>query len=288
MRSRKFTKHFGLEVEDFDIKSLKTEKDWGDFLDLIYQNQLVVLRDQDLSPADIVRVNKKLGKPNAQVPRQYCLSDYPEIFVISNIVEDGRAIGSTSNGFGWHSDMIYGPTPTAFTGLYVVEACKQGGATVFANLYAAYEALSEDERQTLDKVGIEHSYAYTYTKRKNAPPLPEEAKRLYPDVVHPLVRAHPFTGRKGFFFGQLSARNVVGIDVDDAEFIERISKHMVSDEFTYQHTSRDRDLMIWDNRGLMHTATPYNFEKDRRLVYRIVTLDETMAVAGVETAPVPA
>jgi taurine dioxygenase len=274
MRTRSFTDHFGLEVEEFDIKSLRTDEEWKDFLDLIYKHQLLVLRDQQLSAAEVVAINKRLGTPNAQVPRQYCLDDYPEIFVISNIVENGRAIGSTSNGFGWHSDMIYGPTPTAITALYMVEACREGGGTIFANLYAAYEALPEEERRTLDKVGIEHSYQYTYTKRKNAPPLPEEAKRLYPDVVHPLVRAHPHTGRKGFFFGQLSARNVVGIDVDDREFIDRISEHMVSDRFTYKHFSRTNDLMLWDNRGLMHTATPYDFENDRRLVYRIVTIEE--------------
>jgi taurine dioxygenase len=280
MRSNKLTSHFGLEVEDFDIKSLATDQDWDGFLRMIYENQLLIVRDQDLTAADIVKINKRLGKPNVQVPKQYCLGDYPEIFVISNIIENGRAIGSTSNGFGWHSDMIYGPTPTALTALYMVEACKQGGATIFANLYAAYEALPQEEREMLDNVGIEHSYAYTYAKRKNAPPLPEEAKTLYPDVVHPLVRAHPYTGRKGFFFGQLSARNVVGIDTDDTAFIERISKHMVSDQFTYEHFSRDHDLMIWDNRGLMHTATPYDVKTDRRLVYRIVTLDETIASAA--------
>jgi taurine dioxygenase len=281
MGSRKFTEHFGLEIDEFDIKTLDTDKDWAEFLQLIYQNQLVVLRDQDLSPTDLVSINKRLGTPAAQLPRQYCLPDHPEIFVISNIVENGRALGSTSNGFGWHSDMIYGPIPTAITALYVVEACKQGGATIFANLYAAYEALPEDERRTLDKVGIAHSYEFTYKKRKNAPPLPEEAKRLYPDVVHPLVRAHPYTGRKGFFFGQLSARNVVGLDVDDAEFIDRLSKHMISDQFTYTHASRAGDLMIWDNRGLMHTATRYDFEKDRRLAYRIVTVEETVVAPAI-------
>jgi taurine dioxygenase len=281
MGSRKFTEHFGLEIDEFDIKALDTYKDWAEFLQLIYQNQLVVLRDQDLSPTDLVNINKRLGTPAAQLPRQYCLPEHPEIFVISNLVENGRALGSTSNGFGWHSDMIYGPIPTAITALYVVEACKQGGATIFANLYAAYEALPEDERRTLDKVGIEHSYEFTYKKRKNAPPLPEEAKRLYPDVVHPLVRAHPYTGRKGFFFGQLSARNVVGLDVDDAEFIDRLSKHMISDQFTYTHASRAGDLMIWDNRGLMHTATRYDFEKDRRLAYRIVTVEETVVAPAI-------
>jgi taurine dioxygenase len=276
MGTRKFTDHFGLEIDEFDIKDLKSDRDWSDFRELIHQNQLIVLRDQKLSPADIVGLNKRLGKPGAQLPRQYCLPDFEEIFVISNIVENGRPIGSTSNGFGWHSDMIYGPIPTAITALYIVEAPKEGGATIFADLYAAYEALPEDERRVLDKVEIEHSYEFTYKKRKNAPPLPEEAKRLYPDVIHPLVRAHPHTGRKGFFFGQLSARNVVGLDVDDAAFIERLSKHMISDQFTYTHASRSGDLMIWDNRGLMHTATPYDFEKDRRLAYRIVTVDETV------------
>jgi alpha-ketoglutarate-dependent taurine dioxygenase len=95
------------------------------------------------------------------------------------------------------------------------------------------------------------------------------------------VRAHPYTGRKGFFFGQLSARNVVGLDVDDAEFIDRLSKHMISDQFTYTHASRAGDLMIWDNRGLMHTATRYDFEKDRRLAYRIVTVEETVVAPAI-------
>ncbi|MGA7803320.1 TauD/TfdA dioxygenase family protein [Bradyrhizobium sp.] len=103
-----------------------------------------------LSPADPVGINKRLGQPNEQLPRQYCLPGYPEIFVISNIIENGRALGRTSNGFGWHSDMIYGPIATALTALYIVEACKEGGANIFANLYAAYEALPEQERRALE------------------------------------------------------------------------------------------------------------------------------------------
>lgn len=270
MKTAPLSPSFGLEIRDLKLQSLT---DWGEFIALLHRWQVLVVRDQELSFAELVTINRHLGEPDPQFPVDFRLSDHPEIFVISNLTKDGKPIGSTSNGRDWHTDAIYAQHPNAFTMLYTVESPGSGGATLFASMFAAYDALPDEKKRSLEPLECVHSYYYAYSRRPNAPPMTErELRTLFPDVRHPLVRTHPATGRKGLFLGKTTTIGVEGPDGPlDRSIVDELIAYGTGPRFTYAHSARPGDFIIWDNVGLMHTATDYDFRGDRRLVYRMLT-----------------
>ena len=115
---------------------------------------------------------------------------------------------------------------------------------------------------------VVHSFEELYRGRK-AQPRDEERGR-WPDVVHPLVRAHPVTGREGYYIGFGDVREVAGLPREDGlALIKRLADEATRPERVYRHRWRPGDVVVWDNRGVLHAATPYDKEGDHRLVWRI-------------------
>jgi taurine dioxygenase len=264
----------GAEINSFDVKRIGVDIDTAEVQKLLYEHQLLCFRDQDLQPADLVRFTSLFGPPDPHVLQQYTLPDYPQIFVISNIVENGRPLGSTMDGFGWHTDLTYLPLPAAYTILYGLEVPPEGAETLFASMYKAYDALEEAEKRRLRPLKGVFSYLKLYGMRKNAPPLTSEQRARTPDVVHPLVRVHPHSGREGMYVNRDDCIGVEGMNLDEGiALIQRLFDFTVQN-FAYTHRWRVRDLLIWDNRGALHAATPYDMERHRRLVYRTTVQGE--------------
>jgi taurine dioxygenase len=268
---------FGLEILGLRLQSLRSPAEWDEFKALLHEAQVLVVRDQQLSFDELKQVNRQLGEPDSQYPPEYRLDGHPEIFVISNLVENGRRVGSTTNGRDWHTDAIYADRPNAFTMLYTVEAPRAGGATMFANMYDAYEALPESTRNQLQGLRCRHSYVQAYGLRRGERPQfsDEQLRALFPDVAHPIVRTHPVTGRKGLYIGRTTAVGIEGSegrnDEKDRGLIDELLAHAVQPRFTLAHHARPGDFIVWDNAGLMHTATAYDEVNDRRRVYRMLT-----------------
>jgi len=275
METAKLSPTFGLEIAGLALQDLTSVEDRSSFTDLLHRNQLVVVRDQKLSAPQLVEIVNWLGVSEPSYPADFLHPQHPEIFIISNMMENGRPIGSTSNGFGWHTDSIYAERPAAYTMLYNIKSPTKGGETLFANTCAAYEALPEEKRIILDGLRCTHSYQYNYSLRRNAPPMTEELKRKFPDVQHPLVRTHPLTKRRGLFLGKTTTVAVDGPDgAADISLIDELVTFATSHQFFYAHQARPSDFVIWDNTGLMHSATEYDLKGEERLVHRMMTLGE--------------
>lgn len=272
MHGKRITDHMGFEIDDVDLQSLTSPESRQEFIALVRKNLVVIVRNQKLTMAEFAAIGNWLGEPELGYPADYRLTEYPEIFTISNLREGETQIGSTTNGMGWHTDGIYTPAPITFTMLYTVESPRVGGHTLFADMYAAYESLSESTKQRLEDVYCLHSYEHQYTRRPNAPPMTEEMKRRFPDVRRALVKAHSATGRRGLY---LTAGTVVAVEGPngpvDKGIVDELIEHATSERFVYRHKGEPGDFIIWDNEGTMHTATPYDFQSERRLVYRIMT-----------------
>ena len=234
----------------------------------VFEHQLLCFRDQQLTPQELLDFTGLFGKPDPHVLQQFALPDFPDIVVLSNIIENGRSLGNRKEGFGWHTDLTYMAQPAAYTILYALEVPPEGGDTLFASLYEAYDTLDEGEKQRLRPLNGRYSYIELYNKRDHAEPLSEAQRARTPDVSHPLVRVHPETGREGMY---LNLDDCIGIDGggdgDGLALVKRLFDYTI-DNFQYRHRWRPRDLLIWDNRGALHTATPYDMERHRRLVYR--------------------
>ncbi len=274
----------GAEVTGFDVRDIATDAEFQAVLDHLHRHDLLVFRDQDLSPADLIAFSRRFGTLQTHVLNQFLLAGHPEIYVISNVVEDGRPIGNVREGFAWHTDLTYMAAPTAYTILYGLEVPEVGGDTLFASMYAAYDALAPATRTEIQDWRTIRSYRKMYSERTGVSPLTEAQQRRTPDVDHPVLRRHPATRRISLFIGTDDVAGVVGMDNPAGlERIARLADHALQDRFRYRHRWRPRDLVVWDNRGTMHTATSYDVERYRRIVYR-TSVEGEIPIGGGDNA----
>ena len=170
----------------------------------------------------------------------------PEIFVISNVSENGEPIGALGSGeLTFHSDLSYMPRPGSFSILYAVEVPDEGGNTQWANAYAAYDALPVELQKKLLPLKAIHRHG-------------EDAQNPEVPAVHPLVRTHPETKRRATFVSPQFTRSIVGLACDESEaLLTRVLEHVMRPEFVWTHQWRVGDLVMWDNRCTMHRREPF-------------------------------
>jgi taurine dioxygenase len=263
-----FDAPLGAEVAGFDPRKLAAA-DFDALIGALATHGVLVLRDPPLTPADLVAFSRRFGELEYHVLDQYWLPEQPEVYVISNIVENGKPIGNPREGFGWHTDLSYMPLPTAYTFLYGIEVPETGADTEFCTVYPATEMLEPALRARLDTMTVRHSYAMLHASRPWAPPLTDSQKARSPDVFHPMMRSHPVTGKKGIYLGGTTVS--LPLDMDEAEgraLIDALFERATRPEHVYAHKWRQHDLVFWDNRFVMHTATEYDRERQRRLIHR--------------------
>lgn len=263
------TPFFGAQISGYDVKGIRSESDVKALARLLAEKQVVVFKDQDLGPDDVLAFTNLFGTPDPHVLAQFSLPGYRDIYVLSNIVEDGRPIGNRQEGFGWHTDLSYRPNPAAYTMLYALEVPATGGETWFASMQCFYDAMPEEEKATLRPLAVKWNYERMYSLRENVPPLTDEQRAQTPEVTQPLVRIHPVSGRESLYTSRDGCAGVQGMpEADGIALIRGLVERIVDSPFRYAHRWEARDLVIWDNRGLIHTATDYDMDNDRRLVYR--------------------
>jgi len=219
-------------------------------------HQLLVFRDQKLTKAQQVAFTEQFGTLERHTKRNKGDDDMPLVHIVSNLDAEGKPSG-TVNSTQWHSDKSFRPAPSMATILHAVTLPPDGGDTCFVNMYAAYDALPEDEKAALDGVRVVHSWELS---RENiGRVMSEEEIRDAPPMVHPLARVHPETGRKALFLG-MHASHFEGRPMEEGRArIEELEAHATRPEFIFRHTWREGDMLMWDNRCLLHRADP-NFD----------------------------
>ncbi len=175
---------------------------------------------------------------------------------MSNLGADGRPSGKV-NSTSWHTDKSFRPEPSLATILHAVTMPPDGGDTCFANMYAAYEALSEDRKRALDGLRVIHSWELSREKQGQKA-TPEEIRDA-PPMSHKLVRVHPDTGQKMPVHGRARLAYRGKADGEGRALLARLEAHATEERFIYRHRWRPGDLLMWDNRCLLHRADP-NFD----------------------------
>ena len=197
--------------------------------------------------------------------------------MLSNIVEDGKPIGNRREGFGWHTDLTYMPVPPAYTILYALDVPPVGGETLFASLYRAWDTLDDAVRDRPRGLRTVHWYPHMYNKRVGVAPLTEAQLARTPPVTQPVVRLHPATGREGMYLNLGDCVGIEGLDGTAQYATMALIAELydyTTENFCYRHHWRPGDLLIWDNRGALHTATDYDTERHRRRVWRTSVVGE--------------
>jgi taurine dioxygenase len=232
---------------------------------------VLVFRRQQLERAALVAFSALFGIPVRHVVAEYLAADHPEVMVLSNnFDETGKREGAPNNGIFWHSDQIHRPKPVSLTLLYGREVPPDGGDTLFADMRAIYDALAPDLRDSLEGCRAIHSFCASYDKNyREAVPLTPAQRAQNPDVDHPVFRTHPRTGRKSVFVDPDSTVAVHGWNALDSQAaIRTITECIELPASQYRHRWQTGDLVVWDNRCLMHRATGYDDSRHRRVMWR--------------------
>jgi taurine dioxygenase len=231
---------------------------------------VIFFRHQRITPAQQVAFTRRFGEIEFNIfGERWSVPGSPEIVVVSNITEDGRAIGVRRAGENWHSDMCYTARPPRGTMLYALEIPDLFGLplgdTEFASAGAAWDGLPESLRQKID--GRRAVFDFTGRKR-DFPPTRTEIDRN-PPVRHPIVRTHPATGRKCLYIMRDDCTGIEGVDTEFAEaLIAALADHIVKPAFIYRHQWRPGDLLMWDNCSVQHRAIQDYDMPRRRLMHR--------------------
>jgi taurine dioxygenase len=261
---------FGAEILDVDLAGAGKpvlEK----VVDTFHRHGAILLRDQKLTPDDLMTFVNAFGEPEDHTQTQFTLPGYPKIFILSNKLVDGRAIGAHNDGVGWHTDYSYKAEPVMCTMLYAVEVPGEGSDTLLADVCKAYDALTPEKRAMLDGLVLHHSYQHFMANREyGRMELSEQQKRDNPDVFHPLIRSHPADGRKALWVSTGTVKGIVGMEIGAAlKLIDELVDFVTREEFVYRHKWRVGDLLVWDNRCTLHTGTLYDDKKYDRLMQRM-------------------
>jgi len=239
-------------------------------------HQLLLFRGQDLPPAAQVAFARRFGEVQVHVMSQYHASAYPELYTLSNLDASGKPRGEHPDRgtMAWHTDGSWQRVTGQATMLYAEIVPATSGGTGFADMYSAYEALSPEEQAKLAGLRAVHNLDFSRNRRHGEQPMTEAQREAVPPVDHPIVRTHPETGRKCLFLGD-HAETIVGMDYDAGrDFIEALNARIIASARIYTHRWRKGDLMVWDNRCLMHKAESYDTAREARVIRRCTVLGE--------------
>ena len=260
----------GAEIRGVDL-SQPLEPETIAAIKATWAEHLVLLfRGQQLAEAQHLQFSRHIGtltEPNASGLHP---KGHPEILLVSNFDPDGNPTDRVL-GHGealWHSDMTYLEEPPAGSCLYGREIPPQGGNTCFCNMYLAYETLDPELRERVSSMRAIHDASRNSAGALRGGFSPESDPRKTPGPRHPIVRMHPLTGRKVLYLGRRAYSYVVGLDLEESEaLLDRLWAHATQEKFSWCHEWRVGDLILWDNRCVMHRRDAFD-NSYRRVMHR--------------------
>jgi len=272
----------GAEVKGVDLRAIydatfaAIHRAWVDHLVLLF-------RGQTLSDDDLVAFSRRFGDldwaPIQETGRRF-VEGKPEIYVVSNVIENGEPIGSLGAGEAvWHTDMSYISDPPKASMLYALEVPPSGGDTGFLTMYAGYEALPSTLKQRIEGLTLKHDGTYNsggYV-RQGVAAIDDPVNS--PGAVHPLVCTHPESGRRVLYLGRRRNAYIPGLPLAESEkLLDELWTYAARDEFTWYNQWRAGDLVLWDNRCTMHRRDAFD-DSARRIMHRTQIKGETRPAA---------
>ena len=243
------------------------------------QYQVLLFGTQDLPPARQVEFARHFGEVQIHVMNQYRADGHPELYRLSNLDENGNPNGKhpDKGTLAWHTDGSWRRVTGQATIIYAEVVAGEGGETHFCDMYGAYERLSPEWKKRIANLLAVHNLDFSRTRRHGEDPMTEAQRREVPPVDHPIVRTHPDTERKCLFLGD-HAEYIVGMDYGAGRaLIDELNALAVHPDLTYEHRWTPGELIVWDNRCVMHRATPYDPATQARVVRRCTVLGEIPA-----------
>lgn len=261
----------GAEVLDVDLRVIDTDafetihRAWLD-------HQVLLFREQHLRDDELIAFSRHFGEldqaPVQETGRRF-VDGYPEIYVVSNVIENGIPIGSLGSGEAvWHTDMSYLPDPPIASILYAIEAPDSGGETGFSSMYRAWESLPSALQHRAKDLRIKHDGTYNSGGYVRAGITPDDDPRRSPGTIHPLVLQHAESHRSALYLGRRRHAYVEGLTLAESEtLLDQLWSYATADAITWSHRWKPGDLVVWDNRCTMHRRNAFD-PTSRRIMHR--------------------
>jgi taurine dioxygenase len=267
------TAHTGAEIRGVDLRE-PIDPELRSVLNYAFaQHHVLVVRDQQYAPDDFLRAVQLWGELQPHDKKEMHIPGFPDVSYVTNeeFLGDTRIIP----GETFHTDHSNHPAPPKATILYPVALPSHGGDTQYVNMHEAYDDLPETMKRRIDGLKAVHVYLSKYSPRALKPLNDESRKALPPPGVHPLVRLHPENKRKALFLNPVRIDGIVGMPDNEAlDLVAELMAHATQTKFEYRHQWRYGDMVLWDNRSVMHKANPDYDMSERRYLYRLMLKGE--------------
>jgi len=260
------------EIGGIDLSRPFDDSTRDAILDALNAHQILIFPDQTLSKDAQVAFTMRFGDVEQHVARNYDGKTFGDVHLVSNLDPEGKPTKTprSSGNFFWHTDKSYHEIPSLSTILHAIEVPPEGGGTQFANMQLAYEALPEETKERIDGLRAVHSWEASRNNTFNRPAT-EQQKKERPPVTHPMVRTHPGTGRKMLYIGTHTS-HIEGMAVGEGRaLLYQLLDFATHPRFQYTHYWKKGQVVMWDNRCLLHRAAA-DFEMDKypRVLHRTV------------------
>lgn len=272
----------GAEVRCGDVRTL-SDVAFKPVYQALLDHLVIRIRGQQLTDPELIEFGKRLGTLDfallAKTGKERART-HPEIIVVSNVMENGEAIGVLRDAeVVWHSDNSYRDRPLSYSALYALEIPPTGGNTGFANMYLALELLDPALRKKIEGRTLKHDMTYNSAGDLREGFQPVDDVRKAPGPSHPIIRTHPETSYNALYLGRRPNAYINGYSVAESEsLLEALWSHATQEKFIWHHVWQPGDILIWDNRCVMHHRDPFDGGY-RRVMHRIQCAGDVPSLA---------
>ena len=273
---RRLTPRLGAEISGLDLAQGVSPDAFRALYAAFLEYQVLLFPPSDVPPGAQVALARQFGEVQVHVMSMYHADGFPELYRLSNLDANGNPDGKHPDRgtLYWHTDGSWRRVTGQATIIYGEIVPSHGGETHFCDMIGAYERLSDDWKRRIAGMRAVHNLDFSRTRRHGVDLMTEAQKREAPPVEHPVVRRHPDTGRTCLYLGD-HAESIVGRPYDEGRaLIEELNALAVHRDLTYEHRWQPGELLVWDNRSVMHRATEYDPSTERRVVRRCTVLGE--------------
>jgi taurine dioxygenase len=263
--------NFGAQIRDVDLRTLD-DQDFSRIYQAWLEHSVLLFRAQNLTDDDLIAFSSRFGgldlAPIQESGRRF-VEGHPELYVVSNVMENGVPIGSLGAGEAtWHTDMSYLLDPPKASILYALEVPASGGDTHFTDMYRAYDSLPGTLKHQIEALRLKHDGTYNSGGYVRQGVAAADDPITSPGTYHPLVCKHPETGRRLLYLGRRRNAYIEGLAIAESEaLLDQLWSRATSEELTWTNQWRVGDLVLWDNRCTMHRRDPFD-AASRRVMHR--------------------
>ncbi len=276
---------FGAEVSGMPIHGDVSPELLTQFVSYLHRYRVLVVPRACVEPADLVAFSRRFGPLEIHSRFENTLPSHREVFCVGNVERDGMKASFSRGVEQWHADSSYRETASDASLFYGEIVPPEGGDTLFADATAAYRTLDPALKRRIEGLRGVHSLEMlrAWGQRQNPDRTQDVRSQAaeFPSVSQPLARVHPATGAKSLYVCPAVISHVEGLEPDEgAALIETLVAHVTQPRFVYAHRWQQGDLVMWDNRAVLHTASLFDHTKYQRLMYRTTVAGNAPGLAA--------